>query len=598
LEEFDESIEKLDRKAKLSEILSVIKPYKKRWFLALGLTLIEVVLFIQFPLILQIMTKAILERSKEDLINGFLYLLAIFIGLSIVIHLRLKHGNFYISLNIVKDLKRQLAEKILSQSFHFVDHQETGDLVSTITKDVNMVDEFVSHQLLFLTRVVLQFFGVSFMLFLISPELLFLEMIVFPFLIIAVYIYTQKIHPITYQQRTILGKLTSRLQENISGIHMVRAFANEEHEFFKFDKINTTYADSSKQVGKISSYLHPVITMLVELGRVIVVGAGGYMVLTGIQGFWGNTLSLDQVIAFVAAMDMFMFPVIYASWLAGEYGRIQAGYDRVRKVMGVDQDIKDSPDAIELSEIKGEITFKNISFSYVEGHKVLSNISFNVPAGSTVALLGSTGSGKSTIVNLLARLYEIDEGEILIDQKWNIKDITLDSLRNQIGMVAQDPFLFQLSFVDNLTHGLSKWTMDEVIEACKVAEIHEFIMSKDDQYETIIGERGVTVSGGQKQRLTIARAILRKPRILILDDATSSVDVDTEYDILMKLKNIFHTCTTFIITQRLSTVRNADVIYVFEDGEIIESGNHTELLAIKGIYTQLYQTISRGNFIE
>jgi ATP-binding cassette subfamily B protein len=254
-------------------------------------------------------------------------------------------------------------------------------------------------------------------------------------------------------------------------------------------------------------------------------------------------------------------------------------------------EIVEKSDAITIPPLKGDITIENVTFSYIPNKPVLKDISINISAGSTVALLGSTGSGKSTLIHLLTRTYDIDHGKIILDHQYNLQDILLDSYIPQIGVVDQEPFLVQQSFLDNLTHGIEHYSFDDVINACKIADIDPFIQTRENKYDTIIGERGVTLSGGQKQRVTLARALVRKPRILILDAATSSVDVDTEYQILKNLKQIFGMCTTIIITQRLSTVRNADYIYVLDKGQISEQGTHSDLIAKNGAYAELYSNL-------
>jgi ABC-type multidrug transport system fused ATPase/permease subunit len=284
--------------------------------------------------------------------------------------------------------------------------------------------------------------------------------------------------------------------------------------------------------------------------------------------------------------------------MGGEYGRIQAGYGRLKRIIDEPIDIIEKESAISLPPLKGDIIYDHITFGYTPDKPVLKDISLTIPAGATVAFLGATGSGKSTLIHLLTRAYDVQQGKIVLDGQYDIRDVNLDSYLSQVGIVSQNPFLFQQSFFENIAIGLIQISMDEVVEACKIADLHPFIAGREKQYDSIIGERGVNLSGGQKQRMTIARAIVRKPRILILDAATSSVDVDTEYEILTNLKKLFGQCTTIIITQRLSTVRSADRIYVFSEGQIHEQGTHTELIKQNQIYAQLYRTITGENHNE
>ncbi|MFX0101825.1 MAG: ABC transporter ATP-binding protein [Candidatus Hodarchaeota archaeon] len=578
------------RRTSFRELISILSPYKGRWIASLILSFVQVVFFIQVPSIMSNMVDALQRGSRPEMLIHFLWFVICIVANSVALFIRLNYFSFYMANEIIYDVRTKLVSKILDQSYQFRDTEQSGDLVSTVTTDVNMIRDFLAFQIAYLGRNILQLAGLIIMLLFISSTLLLMLVPILPFLAITMLVYWKKIHPITYKQRKIFGDLTARLQENISGVMVVRAFANETIEEKMFDQLNSNYAGTSKRIGKMASMFDPTIRVLINIGRAVILGFGGYLILKGTLDY---TMTLAEAFAFIPALSFMIEPIRFITWMAGEYGRIQAAYDRIRRILELKEDIIEKDDAISLPRLNGDVTFKDVTFSYEDGNTVVRKINFHVPAGQTVALLGATGSGKSTIINLLARFYDINEGSIILDNKWDIRDVKLDSYRKQVGIVAQEPFLFQQSIIENLTHGVEDTPMDKVIQACTIADIHDFISSKaEDGYDTIVGERGVTVSGGQKQRLTIARAILRDPRILILDAATSSVDVDTEYEILMSLKKIFNTCTTFIITQRLSTVRNADVIYMFENGEIAESGTHDELMDKNGLYATLYNTIT------
>ncbi len=576
-------------KASFRELIGILRPHWKRSVASILLSVVQVAFHIQFPIILQTMVNKVLIWDPEALAWSFVWLIVAFAAEGVIMFVRLAYLNQRVANDIVYETRNKVLSKVLQHSYKFIDTEQSGDLVSTITSDVNIIKQFLAFHIPYFTRNVIQLVGLVAIMYFISPSLLLFLTPILPFLAIAMFVYFRKIHPITFQQREIFGDLTSRLQENISGMQLVRSFANEGVELGQFDKINVAYSNTTKRTSKMASAYNPVINFLIRLGWTTVLGFGGYLILSGTSGI---TMSLDQLFAFIPSLNLLVEPIQFITWWGGELGRILAAYERIKRVLDLAVDVKQKPGAVKLPRLHGDVTFKDVTFAYEQGNPVIAGISLHVPAGKTVALLGATGSGKSTIIHLLGRFYDVTSGSIVLDGEWDLRDVDLDSYRAQVGIVAQEPFLFQQTVLENLTHGLTKWMMEGVIESCKIANIHEFINSLPEKYDTIVGERGTTVSGGQKQRLTLARAILRQPRILILDDATSSVDVDTEYEILSDLKRIFSTCTTFIITQRLSTVRNADYIYMLDKGRIAEEGTHQQLMARNGIYATLYNTIT------
>ncbi|MBN2150468.1 MAG: ABC transporter ATP-binding protein [Candidatus Lokiarchaeota archaeon] len=579
-----------EHRASFRELVGILRPHWKRSVASIFLSIVQVSLHIQFPVILQTMVSKVIAGDSAELALTFAWLIAVFGAEGVVIFVRL-NLNQRVANDIVYETRNKVLGKVLRHSYRFLDTEQSGDLVSTITSDVNLIKHFLAFHIPYFTRNVVQLVGLVAIMYFISPNLLLSLLPILPFLAAAMVVYFRKIRPITFKQREIFGDLTSRLQENISGIQLVRSFANEGVEVGQFDEVNVAFRNTSRRTSKMASAYNPIIHFLIRLGWTTVLGFGGYLILSGATGI---TMSLDQLFAFIPSLNLIVEPIQFITWWGGEMGRILAAYERIKRVLDINVDVEQRPGAVKLPRLKGDVTFKDVTFEYERDNPVIAGINIHVPAGKTVALLGATGSGKSTVMHLLGRFYDVTSGAIILDDRWDLRDVDLDSYRDQIGVVAQEPFLFQQSILENVTHGLepARWTMEAVIDACRIANIHGFIDSLPEKYDTIVGERGTTVSGGQKQRLTLARAILRQPRIFILDDSTSSVDVDTEYEILSDLKRVFSTCTTFIITQRLSTVRNADYIYMLDKGRVAEEGTHQQLMARDGIYATLYNTIT------
>jgi ATP-binding cassette subfamily B protein len=406
---------------------------------------------------------------------------------------------------------------------------------------------------------------------------------IMPLLFATFYSFGGKIRPLFTQMREQYGNLTSVLHEAIGGIRVVRAFAQEDFERKKFVSKNDEYFQTALASAKIRAFYMPLIGFLIGLGTIIIFCYGGFEVING-------TLTIGALVAFTAYLAMLVMPMRFFGMFTSGYHLTMAAGARVFEVVDAETEIKEKPHAVTLPKLKGHVKFENVSFSYEKGRSILKNITFEAKPGETVALLGATGSGKSTIIRLIPRFYDITSGKITVDG-YDVRDVNLRSLREQIGIVAQETFLFAMTIKENIAYGKPKAKMDEIVAATKVARAHEFISAFPRGYDSGVGERGVTLSGGQRQRIAIARALLMDPRILILDDSTSSVDVETEYEIQQALQALLKNRTAFVITQRISTIRNADKIIVLEKGEIVEEGTHETLMAKKGAYYQIYQTL-------
>jgi ATP-binding cassette subfamily B protein len=399
---------------------------------------------------------------------------------------------------------------------------------------------------------------------------------------VAAYNFSKRIRPRFALTREIFGDMTSVIQQTIVGTRVVRAFAQEEHEKKKFSVPHSRYLKTNIEIWRYRSMFMPFMAFTVSLGTALVYWYGGGEVIRG-------NMTIGSLVASAAYLAMLVMPVRFIGFLMTFYQQAITGAERIFEIMDAKPEVEDKPDAIELPPIQRGIVFKDVFFEYAPGARVLDRINLAVKMGETIALLGATGSGKSSLIQLIPRFYDVTEGSITIDG-YDLRDVTLRSLRQQIGIVLQETFLFSASIRENIAYGRPDATMGDIEKVAKIAGAHDFIMSFPDKYDTKVGERGVTLSGGQRQRIAIARALLLNPRILIFDDSTSSVDVETEHEIQQALQILLKNRTTFIITQRVSTIKNATRIVVFENGAIVEEGRHEELLAKDGIYAKIYRT--------
>jgi ATP-binding cassette subfamily B protein len=395
--------------------------------------------------------------------------------------------------------------------------------------------------------------------------------------------FGKKIRPIMHTAREQFGALTSVLWENITGIRVVRSFAREDYEKQKFRKPNTDYYSMMLKSVKLQAFFQPFQGLFFGLVTVAIFWLGGIQII-------GNRFTIDQLFVFSIYISMLIRPIGMLGMIISSYQTMAAAAERVFEIIDAVPEVRDKPDATTLPAIKGQVVFENVSFGYDKDKPILKNIVIEAKPGETIALLGPTGSGKSTIIRLLPRFYDVTSGRILVDG-FDVRDVKAESLRKQMGIVSQETFLFNMTVKQNIAYGMPNATMEDIEGVAKIAKAHEFITQLPNGYDTIIGERGVTLSGGQQQRVAIARALLMNPRILILDDSTSSVDVDTEFEIQQALSALLKNRTTFVVTQRLSTIRNADKIVVLDDGKIVEEGDHTSLIAKKGAYYRIYETL-------
>jgi ATP-binding cassette subfamily B protein/subfamily B ATP-binding cassette protein MsbA len=483
---------------------------------------------------------------------------------------------------VVADVRKYIYEHMQRLSLRYYEDKQVGQLMSHVINDTELFEQFISHALPDVIVNVITFVGVTVVLFSLNWKLTLLSTIPIPLVLLSLQIYARRVRPAFRNRQQELGDLNAMLNDNLSGIREIKAFTREAEEAVRIDKRIDSYYKSNLRALKLMATFQPFVDFTSSLGTLIVIYFGGQLALQGI-------LPIADLVAFFLYLEMFYTPVRN---LSGAWEAIQsslAGADRVAGLMAEDEEPQSVPGSITLpGRTQGQIQLRNVSFAYDPENVVLQDISLDIPARSVVALVGPTGVGKSTLVSLIPRFYDVSSGMITLDGR-DIREYNLDSLRQQISIVLQDVFLFYGSVRDNLLFGRPDATSAEMIAAAQTANAHEFIMRLPDGYDTLIGERGVKLSGGQKQRLSIARAVLKNAPILILDEATSSVDTETELLIQQALERLMKGRTTIIIAHRLSTVRSADKIIVLDEKSVREMGTHSDLMKIKdGLYRRLY----------
>lgn len=479
------------------------------------------------------------------------------------------------------DLRVRLYAYLQKMSLSFFERTSTGELMSRVTNDLSALERFVTHGSALTAVDLLRLVGGTILLFVLDYRLAALVMIPIPILAIALRHYNTRIRPVYRNVRARLGDINAKLQDNLSGIRVIQAFAREDLERQRFAAESESYYHARVKGIRYWSTFFPAIRFLGSMGTVIVLGAGALMVVRG-------ELTLGTLVAFLSYITSFYEPINRLTEVDNIFQEAIAAGERIFELLDQTTDVKDAPDAVGLPVIKGDLAFDHVHFRYGTGDRVLRDVSFQMAAGQMVALVGPSGAGKTSIANLICRFYDPSQGQVSVDGH-DLRKIKLLSLRNQVAVVLQDAFLFNNTVAVNLLYGKPDATRKELMAAAKAANAHEFIMELPEDYDTEIGERGVKLSGGQKQRLALARAILADPRILILDEATSSVDAESEYLIQQALERVLKGRTALVIAHRLSTIRNADKIIVLDQGRIVEMGDHHNLMRRKGLYNQLYQ---------
>ncbi len=565
----------------LLRLWPIIRPYRKYLLLNALLLLAATGLALLGPRIMQdVIDIGLTQRNRAYLWRAALLLLALGLGRA-ALNFFQRYLSEWVAAHIGYDLRNRLYDHIQRLPFTYHDHAQTGQLISRSIEDVRAVERFAGGNLVELSRIVLLLVSVLALMALENLRLTGLVLLpLIPLFWLTVNLGS-RISTLFFAVDNALGALSARLQENVSGVQVVRAFAREGYEIERFRALNRRLYEARITVISEWSKVMPTTRFLVTLGTILILWFGGRMVLAG-------QMTVGEVVAFNAYLVMLAEPARQLTWLVNAAGEAAAGARRVFEVLDVEPAIQSPPEAIRLEPLRGEVTFEDVWLRYEgEPHDALQGIDLHVRPNQVIALIGRTGSGKTSLVNLIPRFYDVTRGAVRVDGV-DVRHLHLPTLRRQIGIVLQTSLLFSDTIRANIAYGRPEASQEEVEAAARAAQAHEFITALPQGYETVIGERGITLSGGQRQRIAIARALLMDPRILILDDSTSSVDAETERLIQRALDRLMAGRTTFVIAHRVSTVRRADLILVLDEGRIVQRGTHAELIARPGIYRQIY----------
>jgi len=568
----------------LRRSFSYLKPYTKEAIGAVILLGLVVAANLAIPRLVQvIIDEGVVEENMDVILRTGLMM----IGASILSALFMV-GNTILAIRASRgfeaDLRDAIFEKIQTFSFGNLDEFTTGQLLTRLTSDLNQVRLIITMSIRMFTRMPLTFIGSITLMWVTNPRLSLIMAVLLPVTFTVLYLFVRRAQPLFTKVQEKMDSLNQVLQENLTGIRVVKAFVRQEHENNRFEGANEELYGSSLRIMRLLSFFMPFITLLLNMGTVAVLYYGGLQVFQG-------TGSVGEIMAFINYLSSAMFSVIMLGSMASQVSAAEVSARRIYQVLDEEPKIKERPDAVEPEDVGGRVVFDDVTFSYGEdgGIPVLSGINFTAESGEIVAILGATGSGKSTLVHLIPRFYDVTGGSITINGV-DVRDVKMEELRRLVGISLQQAILFSGTIRDNIKFGRPEASEEEVIEAAKAAQAHDFIMGFPDGYDSMVGQRGVNLSGGQKQRICIAQALLVKPKILILDDSTSMVDVETEIKIEKALEQLMKESTNFIIAQRISTVLNADKILVLENGKIAAEGNHSQLMETSPIYQDIYDS--------
>jgi ATP-binding cassette subfamily B multidrug efflux pump len=577
----------------LFRLRKFLKPYRGQLSVNLAILLTTTGLALVVPQIIQqVIDQGLKAGASSVLIRSALILLGIGI-LTASLNLGQRYLTEWLSAHVGYDLRNSMYDRIQYLPFTYHDHTTTGQLINRCIEDVRSVQNFAGESIVEIIQLAVIAAGVVTILIFRNPWLALISLLPLIPMVMMTTDFGKRITLLFYDVDNTMGDLSARLQENVTGVHVVRAFAREPHEITQFDAINLKYFRSRLKVNREWAKVMPTTNLLITLGTILILLVGGPLVMQG-------RMTVGALVAFNAYLMLLSAPVQQLSWLVNTAGEAEAGAQRILEILDHELEIESPLNAVKLETLQGRVEFRSATLRYQdEKIDALSNIDLVVEPNHLVALIGQTGSGKTSLVNLIPRFYDVTDGVVLVDGV-DVRQVDLDSLRRQIGIVLQTSLLFSETIRANIAYGCPETSDEEIFAAARAAQAHDFIIKFANGYETLVGERGVTLSGGQRQRIAIARALLMDPRILILDDSTSSVDTQTEKLIQEALDRLMEGRTTFVIAHRLATVRRADLILVMDDGRIVQRGKHNDLLAQGGLYREIYdlQLLQPGSELD
>ena len=559
---------------------------RKYWLVTLGAfasLLVVTITSLITPLILQLLINRGISASNLSVILYASLLLLLVAGIRNLFTFTQGYWSEKASQSAAYEMRNAIFAQLENLSFSYHDQAQTGQLMTRVTSDVDTVRSFTGNGLLQLVNAIAMLLGSAIILLITSWRLALIVLTIVPVILTIFLFFIRRIGPRFRLVQQKLGNLNTVLQENLAGVRVIKAFVREPYEVARYRSANNDLLQENLTIVRGASLSFPLIFFVANLATLAVMWFGGAQVI-------GGQMNIGELVAFNSYLTYLLLPVFVLGSTITSISQSAASAHRVFEVIDAPIDVTDKPDAIALTHLHGRVVFEDVSFRYVGSETMtLTNVSFTTQPGQTIAILGKTGSGKSSIINLIPRFYDVTEGRVMVDE-YDVRDVTLTSLRSQIGIVLQETNLFSGTIRENIAYGRPRAKQEEIEAAARAAQAHTFITSFPSGYETVVGERGVGLSGGQKQRIAIARALLLNPSLLILDDSTSAVDAETEYQIQQALQTLMESRTSFIIAQRISTIRNADLILLIEGGKLIAQGTHEELLRSSCEYSELLES--------